>query len=62
VLFEDGRRFHPWRPGEQVVHPCAADLYDGWVVLDRGGARLRTLWDVHGPTKHQRLITRFTRL
>ncbi|GAA3381991.1 DUF6314 family protein [Cryptosporangium minutisporangium] len=59
--FEDGRPFHPWRPGSPVVHPCAADTYAGLVVVDRDGTRLRTLWDVTGPTKNQRLITRFTR-
>ena len=61
MLFEDGRPFHPWRPGTPVVHPCGADTYDGLVVLDRGGTRLRTLWDVRGPAKNQRLYTRFTR-
>jgi len=61
MLFEDGRPFHPWRPGTSVVHPCGADTYDGLVVLDRDGSRLRTLWDVRGPAKDQRLITRFTR-
>ncbi|GAA0225366.1 DUF6314 family protein [Cryptosporangium japonicum] len=61
MLFEDGRPFHPWRPGTPVVHPCGRDTYDGMVALDRDGRRLRTLWDVHGPAKNQRLITRFTR-
>jgi Family of unknown function (DUF6314) len=61
MLFEDGRPFHPWRPGTPVVHPCGADTYDGLVALDRGGTRLRTLWDVHGPAKHQRLVTRYSR-
>lgn len=61
MLFEDGRPFHPWRPGTPVLHPCGADTYDGLVVLDRGGNRLRTRWHVRGPAKDQRLITRFTR-
>ncbi|TQS46044.1 DUF6314 family protein [Cryptosporangium phraense] len=61
MLFEDGRPFHPWRPGVPVVHPCGADTYDGLVDVDQDGRRMRTLWDVHGPAKSQRLITRFTR-
>ncbi|MFI5956295.1 DUF6314 family protein [Cryptosporangium sp. NPDC051539] len=62
MLFEDGRLFHRWTPGVPVVHPCGADLYDGIVDVDRDGTRMRTLWDVHGPSKEQRLITRFTRV
>jgi hypothetical protein len=58
VLFEDGRPFHPWRPGEKVLHPCAADIYEGLIAIDRDGARMRTLWDVRGPAKWQRLFTR----
>lgn len=61
MLFEDGRPFHPWRPGVPVVHPCGADTYDGLVALDRDGNRLRTLWNVRGPAKNQRLVTRFAR-
>ena len=59
VTFADGRPFHPWRPGEVVTHPCRADVYTGLVVL--GPATIRTLWDVTGPTKHHRLVTRFVR-
>jgi hypothetical protein len=61
VLFEDGRPFHPWRPGQRVVHPCAEDRYEGLTVVDRGGTRMRSLWDVRGPAKWQRLVTRFRR-
>jgi hypothetical protein len=60
VLFEDGRPFHPWRPGECVTHPCRADVYTGLITVD--GGRMRTLWDVRGPAKDQRLVTRFRRL
>jgi hypothetical protein len=60
MTFADGSLFHPWRPGEQVVHPCSADVYTGIVTVEPN--RLRTLWDVTGPSKDQRLITRFTRL
>jgi hypothetical protein len=56
MTFADGRAFHPWRPGEIVTHPCAADSYRGLVELR--GDRMRTLWDVTGPAKYQRLITR----
>jgi hypothetical protein len=60
VHFEDGRPFHPWAPGVAVTHPCRADVYTGLVTVD--GDRMRTLWDVRGPAKHQRLVTRLTRL
>jgi Family of unknown function (DUF6314) len=59
VEFADGRPFHPWRPGEWVTHPCGADVYTGLVTVD--GDRIRTLWDVRGPGKHQRLVTRLRR-
>jgi hypothetical protein len=60
VRFTDGRPFHPWRPGETVTHPCRADVYTGLVAVD--GDRMRTCWDVRGPAKDQRLVTRFARL
>jgi len=51
VLFEDGRDFHPWRPGVEVVHPCGADTYEGTVTaVDQG--RWRVVWTVRGPGKH----------
>lgn len=59
VRFEDGRDFHPWRPGTVVTHPCRADTYSGLVRLD--GSRLSVLWDVTGPAKDQRLFTRCRR-
>lgn len=59
--FADGRPFHPWRPGHVVEHLCAADLYRGGVAIDRRSTRMRTIWDVTGPAKDQRLITRLTR-
>jgi Family of unknown function (DUF6314) len=60
VLFDDGRPFHPWRPGEWVDHLCSQDTYRG--LVDVGPARIRTLWDVSGPAKDQRLVTRLTRV
>ena len=61
VRFEDGREFHPWRPGALVVHPCRADTYRGLVAVDPAGDLLRVLWDVTGPAKDRRLFTRCTR-
>jgi hypothetical protein len=61
VRFTDGRLFHPWRPGELVEHPCAADLYRGLIRVDPGRTRLRVLWDVAGPEKDQRIVTRCRR-
>ena len=60
VSFDDGRPFHPWRVGEPVRHLCGADMYDG--LFDLRGDRLRILWDVSGPAKTQRLVTRLDRL
>lgn len=61
MQFADGRPFHPWRPGQEVEHPCGADLYRGGVATDRGSTRMRTIWDVSGPDTDQRLVTRLTR-
>jgi hypothetical protein len=60
VFFDDGRPFHPWRPGEWVEHLCGEDTYRG--LVDVEPTRVRTLWDVAGPAKEQRLITRLTRI
>ncbi len=62
VCFSDGRPFHPWNPGRAVEHPCRADLYRGLVAVDRGQTRLRVHWDVSGPAKDQRIISRCHRL
>jgi hypothetical protein len=59
VHFEDGSAFHPWRPGQWVTHPCRADVYTGLITVD--GGRMRTRWEVCGPAKQQRLVTRFSR-
>ena len=58
--FQDGRLFHPWRPGAIVEHPCAEDLYTG--LIDVRAERMSTLWDVTGPAKSQRLLTRYRRI
>ena len=62
--FADGRPFHPWRPGEWVEHPCAADLYRGYVRLalaEPVAERMWVVWDVQGPAKDQRIFTEFVR-
>lgn len=61
VRFTDGRLFHRWRPGELVEHPCAEDLYRGLISVDPSRTRLRVLWDVTGPAKDQRIVTRCVR-
>jgi hypothetical protein len=60
MTFADGRPFHPWRPGEWVVHPCAEDTYTGRVEIN--GDRIRTEWRVTGPVKDQLLVTRLRRI
>jgi hypothetical protein len=62
VRFADGRPFHWWRPGEVVSHPCRADLYRGLISVDPSRRRLRVLWDVTGPGKDQRIVTRCVRV
>jgi hypothetical protein len=61
VRFTDGRAFHDWRPGAVVEHPCRNDLYRGLVSVDPPRERLRVLWDVTGPDKDQRIVTRCVR-
>ena len=59
VCFDDGRPFHPWTPDRPVEHPCRADLYRGLVRVD-SPQRWRIAWDVVGPAKHQRIVSRLT--
>jgi Family of unknown function (DUF6314) len=61
VRFPDGRLFHRWAPEKIVEHPCRADRYRGLIRVDRGRRRLRVLWDVTGPDKEQRIVTRCVR-
>lgn len=60
VYFPHGGAFHPWRPGAWVEHPCRADRYRGLITVDDAD-HWRTLWEVAGPGKSQRIITRFAR-
>ncbi|HWL44249.1 MAG TPA: DUF6314 family protein [Ilumatobacter sp.] len=51
VLFEDGREFHPWAPGAEVVHACGADLYRGRYQVDAPESGWTTRWECLGPSK-----------
>ncbi len=59
MRFDDGRDFHPWRPGEQVVHPCAPDTYRGLVSGSAEGWTVR--WEVTGPHKDYTMETALAR-
>lgn len=59
VRFDDGRPFHPWRPGEQVEHLCGPDTYRGLVT--EAGAYVRVRWQVTGPAKDLTLQTTLSR-
>ena len=62
MTFADGRAFHPWRYNARLVHPCADDLYRGSVSYDPSSSdRMRICWEVTGPRKHQRIISRLRR-
>lgn len=50
VTFDDGRDFHPWSPGGEVVHPCAPDTYVGRVDI-LSDDHWRVEWAVSGPAK-----------
>lgn len=63
VLFEDGRPFHllDLSSGHcEAGHDCRADRYDGsFDVL--GPDAFEVAWDVHGPAKDQRIVSRYRR-
>lgn len=62
VCFSDDRLFHPWRFGEEVVHPCAADLYRGRLDYNPAApGRFTISWEVTGPAKRQLIVSRMTR-
>ncbi|MCW2841019.1 MAG: hypothetical protein JWR55_2502 [Aeromicrobium sp.] len=60
VTFDDGRDFHPWAPGDEVVHPCAADTYVGRIEA-KDADRWTVRWDVMGPAKDYTMTTTLTR-
>jgi hypothetical protein len=55
VLFADGRAFHPWSPGAEVVHPCGADTYRG--LVEGTAEAWQVTWQVSGPAKDYRMVT-----
>jgi hypothetical protein len=55
VLFEDGREFHPWSPGVEVVHPCGADTYRG--LVEGTPEAWRVTWEVRGPAKDYTMVS-----
>lgn len=57
VTFDDGRAFHPWTPGHEVDHPCAADHYRGLVETDGAAEPWRVVWHVRGPAKDHTITT-----
>jgi hypothetical protein len=60
VTFDDGRDFHPWCAGSEVVHPCGADTYVGRIdVLDTD--RWAVEWQVSGPAKDYTMRSTLTR-
>lgn len=58
VTFADGRDFHPWSPGTQVVHLCGDDTYVGLVERDVDGPRWQVRWQATGPRKDYEILTR----
>jgi hypothetical protein len=61
MCFADGRLFHPWQVGGEVVHPCAADVYRG-AIEPTGADEFTIRWDVTGPSKRQLIVSRMTRV
>ncbi len=63
VAFVDGRDFHPWAPGVEVVHPCGGDTYRGRVEVPAEGPveAWSVTWEVRGPAKDYTMRTRLTR-
>ncbi|MET0449396.1 MAG: DUF6314 family protein [Aeromicrobium sp.] len=60
VTFDDGRDFHPWAPGDEVVHPCVADTYVGRIEV-QDADRWTVLWQVSGPAKDYTMSSTLTR-
>jgi hypothetical protein len=61
MCFADGRPFHPWQVGVEVVHPCAADVYRG-TIEPSGSDDFTIRWDVTGPAKRQLIVSRMMRV
>lgn len=61
VEFADGRPFHEWAVGAEVVHDCPPDDYRGLVEADPEGAGWTQTWRVVGPAKDYTMTTSYTR-
>lgn len=59
VDFADGRPFHAWSWGEDLVHDCAPDLYRGVMRSDGDGWAMR--WVSTGPEKDYTIDTVYRR-
>ena len=60
MTFADGRPFHRWVLGAQIIHPCAADTYRG--VIERPSADdLIITWQVDGPAKDHLIVSTLRR-
>lgn len=60
VEFADGRDFHAWLPGEEVLHGCAPDDYAGFI--DGDSDRWTTRWRALGPAKDYVIDTVYSRV
>ena len=60
LYFPDGRPFHAWILGQWVHHPCREDSYRGLITITAPD-QWRTLWEIDGPDKAQRIITWLSR-
>jgi hypothetical protein len=63
VRFADGRPFHPWRPGTEVVHDCAPDVYRGTIHATATAPvdSWTVVWQASGPAKDYRMDSTLTR-
>lgn len=65
VRFDHGGEFHRFVPRQtgaaDVRHPCGRDLYLGRYEFDLP-ASWRVTWDVRGPAKEYRTVTRFRKM
>jgi hypothetical protein len=60
VDFADGRGFHPWATGQELVHDCAPDLYRGRLDPEPVGTWAMR-WTATGPTKDYTIDTTYRR-
>jgi hypothetical protein len=60
VVFPDGRRFHPFALGKELIHACGDDLYRGRITL-RQAMAWEMLWEAVGPFKDYSSTTTYVR-